>query len=1424
MSDRELIPNVNVTESSKLDSRSIRFLKTFFPDDLVDCCQLQEGGTLPNIDGYLDILCPDGTAREKVVVQVKHLTYPEKNGDVYYDIPQSIYAYAERHKGELVLFIACDYERKKIYWRNISETSIEEFRNKSDHIQNTARYHFLDSEKCSENNVKETIELWRELYKKKMDSIKDDRKLADQFASKQRMCFNLISSELHGVKDSHIYRYQVDEVMQWITKDISRNEKSICLLAGDAGVGKSAVLKELISKNRNDGIKYLCIKADSIDDNGNPITLGELRDTLAYYSSSAENVILIIDQIDALSQSLTNDRTHLNMTMAVLSSLEDWTNVKAVVSCRKYDLEYDSVLNSLKDKSTIIEIGELSDEEVAMALDKLEEGLIKKVDCVTAKILRTVQVLNSFSILFQRNKSRINFNSQIELYDALWDTIVLDSSSQYDLEIREDLMYKIADTIRGTGTLHPQFAPTSHQKQAYEYLASNGLIRREGCAVSFFHQSFYEYTLARHYSENNSLFATDIKKEIQGLEVRSMVKAVLDFKRGHDVTKFVEEARSILMDSDIRLHLKLLTLSVLAFVNNPSCGEKLLITEVCQKDGKMLSYFLRGAGSISWFITIRNILNRMMPELRKTDELFFPIISCLSRYAFSKPEYVYDMINRIQDQESRLFAVAYILREHNDYSQPCVLKAYAETQSQNAFFVVNLIQDAIHSNSEFAMEETEKLILDCFMSDDSCNKHEQYELAEVLCPKLSVEYPKELLRILHNCICNTVYKTAQNGYYGFSTTKAFDRISMDTTNGKLLKIYEDLLIRYSHDETIVRPLVVELMSLNNETTLSLAFSAIAVAPEPYDDLIRPLLVNNEQIEGYLHGDVEFFFLKMLRAWYDTLNENDAEWYQRLLLSYKSEFDFRYAKERKWSRFLCPHLWWNKWELICNTLPEDHMLPELKRCYQELMRRFGRKYEVECPNHCVTMAKVCGGVVSSEKYERWPLSNWLSSFLKLGEYKWREGRNPISQGEHANAFKKCVTANPNKFYNFVFEISTLDDISDMYKVAGLEGLFAGGINPNSLWNLAELYITEAFAKSDSYTFSQIVEYYIKEENSHIDVIMELCKTLTIAPFMENDSIIINEDSNKDMGRRATDLLTKGMNSYQGRAAELLVHMCTLPSRRSEVYEFFVNCSSTLHECVKTVPLYYLNIEGYFDKELYFRMLKPLLSSMGVEALYIRANVIQWCFYHKNDIVSDFINCIEHDSSSHELLVQIYFYGSVGGDDSEECENRLEKILDADNEDIVAKIVEISMKSYENAEYRGLSMRFLERYATDYRGKVVNAYSWHCNSLPIEAFDWYCGIVKTNMGKKGREIYNQLKYVKKCISAYPVQSYKFISSQRYSDIDGVNMVDDEIVKILLEIYKKLRQDENTDAMNELLDLFDEYIYRDNRVLKNAVSLLS
>ena len=79
------------------------------------------------------------------------------------------------------------------------------------------------------------------------------------------------------------------------------------------------------------------------------------------------------------------------------------------------------------------------------------------------------------------------------------------------------------------------------------------------------------------------------------------------------------------------------------------------------------------------------------------------------------------------------------------------------------------------------------------------------------------------------------------------------------------------------------------------------------------------------------------------------------------------------------------------------------------------------------------------------------------------------------------------------------------------------------------------------------------------------------------------------------------------------------------------------------------------------------------------------------------------------------------------------------------------------------------------------------------------------------------------MKKCISTYPTLCYKFISSQKNSNIEDRSIIDNDIVKILLEIYKKLSQDEDIDAMNEVLDIFDEYIYRDNRIIKDAVSLL-
>ena len=91
--------------------------------------------------------------------------------------------------------------------------------------------------------------------------------------------------------------------------------------------------------------------------------------------------------------------------------------------------------------------------------------------------------------------------------------------------------------------------------------------------------------------------------------------------------------------------------------------------------------------------------------------------------------------------------------------------------------------------------------------------------------------------------------------------------------------------------------------------------------------------------------------------------------------------------------------------------------------------------------------------------------------------------------------------------------------------------------------------------------------------------------------------------------------------------------------------------------------------------------------------------------------------------------------------EECENRLENVLTKGNEKVIAKIVEISLKSYSRPELCTYSKKYLERYASDSQGSVADSYCWYCSSLPIEAFDFYCSIASSWAGKQYREIHHE-----------------------------------------------------------------------------------
>ncbi|WP_254411427.1 hypothetical protein [Dyadobacter diqingensis] len=76
------------------------------------------------------------------------------------------------------------------------------------------------------------------------------------------------SNEFEGIQHSHIERDETAELLQWIVADPIRNSEgkplNICLLSGQAGYGKTVILRDLYHEISKKDIPVLGLKADKL--------------------------------------------------------------------------------------------------------------------------------------------------------------------------------------------------------------------------------------------------------------------------------------------------------------------------------------------------------------------------------------------------------------------------------------------------------------------------------------------------------------------------------------------------------------------------------------------------------------------------------------------------------------------------------------------------------------------------------------------------------------------------------------------------------------------------------------------------------------------------------------------------------------------------------------------------------------------------------------------------------------------------------------------------------------------------------------------------------------------------------------------------------------------------------------------------------
>ncbi len=129
-------------------------------------------------------------------------------------------------------------------------------------------------------------------------------------------------------------------------------------------------------------------------------------------------VVVLIDQVDALSLSLAHDQKTLNVVLDLVARLRRIANIRIVISCRLFDRNSDPRLKQV----TVDEqfsLSDLSDQEIEAALAPVNVQF-QSLPKPTRKLLRTPLHLDLFVLALENNTHltvQNGINSLQELYN-----------------------------------------------------------------------------------------------------------------------------------------------------------------------------------------------------------------------------------------------------------------------------------------------------------------------------------------------------------------------------------------------------------------------------------------------------------------------------------------------------------------------------------------------------------------------------------------------------------------------------------------------------------------------------------------------------------------------------------------------------------------------------------------------------------------------------------------------------------------------------------------------------------------------------------------------------------------------------------------------------------------------------------------------
>ena len=351
------------------------------------------------------------------------------------------------------------------------------------------------------------------------------------------------------------------------------------LLTGEAGIGKSGVMLQVIEELLDAGTPVVAFRADRLEPTQLPDKVGEQiglpgspANVLAAVAQGG-HCVLVIDQVDALSLASGRNTDLLDCIYEILRQAQAHPNVRILLACRKFDLDNDHRLRGLTDSDGIAEavvVGRLPHDTVLEVVSRF--GL--NADSLSFKQRDLLSVPLHLKLLSELAADveirRLNFETAQDLYERFWvykQQVIRERVGQ-PVQWTQ-VIYCLCDYMHEHQILNaPEVVVEEWSSDASAMVSENVLVLQDK-RYSFFHEGFFDYAFARRFAGSPQSLLHLLVSGEQRLFRRAQVRQILLYLRDTEFDRYIANLKEVLTSPDVRFHIKQVVLALLADLLEP---------------------------------------------------------------------------------------------------------------------------------------------------------------------------------------------------------------------------------------------------------------------------------------------------------------------------------------------------------------------------------------------------------------------------------------------------------------------------------------------------------------------------------------------------------------------------------------------------------------------------------------------------------------------------------------------------------------------------------------------------------------------------------------------------------------------------------------------------------------------------------------